>query len=403
VTFAVVRTGSSALWYLSRGTGVVVLLLLTASVVLGILLSVGWRSPQWPRLVTNNLHRNVSLLVMAFLALHIVTAVTDPFAGIAWVGVVVPMATNYRPVWLGFGALAFDLLMAIVLTSLVRKQIGLRLWRKIHWATYAAWPLALVHGMGTGTDVSTRWMLAVDAACLLVVLAAVWWRLAAVARPGPGGAVSRVPAWAVITSVVLPAMICSWLVLGPLRPGWARRAGTPPRLLAAARGLSPAGSAGPLNGAGTAPGSPLSPGLPAAPVGAWPAGGFTAQMSGTLSQTAPDAQGNTTVIISSQLRGTVSGALLIVLHGQALAGQGVQMSSSQVTAGPTAHPDQYQGRVSGLAGTRIDMTVSDQAGHSLAATAVVRIDTNGTTVTGDVRAQPAASGSSGSLPGADAG
>jgi methionine sulfoxide reductase heme-binding subunit len=170
-------TSSPALWYLSRATGLVSLGLLTASIVLGIAGAKRWASPRWPRLVTGGLHKNVSLLAVAFVAVHVVTAVTDSFVTITWVNVFVPFTGTYRPLWLGLGAVAGDLLIALVITSLLRPWIGYRVWRTVHWAAYACWPIALVHGLGTGSDAGQGWARAVLVGCLAAVGGATWWRL----------------------------------------------------------------------------------------------------------------------------------------------------------------------------------------------------------------------------------
>ena len=171
--------GPSALWYLTRGTGAVTLVLLTLSVTLGVANVRRAHSGSVPRFVVDAIHRSVSLLALAFLAVHIVTAVLDPFAPIRLVDAVVPFVSAYRPLWLGLGAIASDLLIAVALSSVLRRRLGHRAWRATHWLAYACWPVALVHGLGTGSDAKTTWMLALTAACVLVVLAAVWVRAAA--------------------------------------------------------------------------------------------------------------------------------------------------------------------------------------------------------------------------------
>ena len=102
------------------------------------------------------LHRNLSLLAIVFLAVHIATSVLDLFAGDLLDRRGDPSGGGYRPVWLGLGAVAFDLLIALAITSLLRVRLGLRTWRAIHWLAYACWPVALVHGLGTGSDVRSR-------------------------------------------------------------------------------------------------------------------------------------------------------------------------------------------------------------------------------------------------------
>ena len=165
-----------ALWYLSRGTGLTSLVLLTLVLLLGVLTRNARPLPGLPRFVTAGLHRNVSLLAVAFLAVHIGTAVADPYAMTGLVDVVVPFHAGYRPLWVGLGTLALDLLLALVATSLLRHRLPTRLWRTVHWAAYACWPLALLHGIRSGTDSGTGWDLALVTACAAAVGGAVWWR-----------------------------------------------------------------------------------------------------------------------------------------------------------------------------------------------------------------------------------
>jgi methionine sulfoxide reductase heme-binding subunit len=217
---------TQAMWYFTRGTGLVALLLLSASVVLGIVEVSAWSGPHWPRFVTAGLHRNISLLAVVFVGVHIATSVLDGFAPIGWLDSVVPFLSPYRPFWLGLGALAFDLMLAVVVTSLVRRRLGYPAWRTIHWLSYACWPIALVHGFGTGTDTRLGWVLLVSLTCLAAVLGAVWWRLWKAAATGSAEQ-APVRAAAAVASVAVPLMVVVWLVVGPLRPGWAARAGTP--------------------------------------------------------------------------------------------------------------------------------------------------------------------------------
>ncbi|HEX4220497.1 MAG TPA: ferric reductase-like transmembrane domain-containing protein, partial [Acidimicrobiales bacterium] len=130
-------------WYLMRGSGLVALLLLSVTLALGVVAVKRWESTRWPRIVTAGLHRNVSLLAVCFLGVHILTALVDNWIGLSWFGVVIPFQSTYRPVWVGMGALALDLLIAVMATSLLRRRIGRRTWRLVHWSTWALWPVAL--------------------------------------------------------------------------------------------------------------------------------------------------------------------------------------------------------------------------------------------------------------------
>jgi methionine sulfoxide reductase heme-binding subunit len=167
----------SLLWYTTRGAGVVSLLLLTGVVVLGVLSVRRFEAAGWPRFLTVGLHRNVSLLALVFLAVHILTAVVDPFTHLGWVPVLIPFGSYYRTFWLGLGTIAAELVAAIIVTSLLRGLIGAWAWRLVHWLAYAAWPIAVVHGIGTGTDAGSWWLLAIQGPCALAVVVAVGLRL----------------------------------------------------------------------------------------------------------------------------------------------------------------------------------------------------------------------------------
>ena len=217
---------SSTYWYLTRSTGAVALLLLTLSVALGVTGISRFSSPRWPRFVLDSLHRNVSLLALAFLLVHILTAVLDSFAPISLVDAFVPFAGSYRPFWLGLGAIAFDLLLAVMLTSIVRRRLGYGAWRATHWLAYACWPIALLHGLGTGSDVKSTWLLALNIACLAVVALAVGARAI---KGWPDHA--RVRGAALGATAVFALFLVLWLPGGPLGHGWASRSGTPASLL----------------------------------------------------------------------------------------------------------------------------------------------------------------------------
>ncbi|WP_163507151.1 ferric reductase-like transmembrane domain-containing protein [Fodinicola acaciae] len=167
-----------ALWYASRATGLVALLLLTATVTVGALHTGRLRGPRGGRLVLSTLHSDLSLLILVFLVIHAGSAVLDPYAGIRWVDAVVPFASAYQPMPLGLGAVAFDLLLALLVTSLTRALIGLRGWRIVHWLAYVCWPVAIVHGLLIGgADSRLWWVLLVTAGCAVAVTVAVSWRL----------------------------------------------------------------------------------------------------------------------------------------------------------------------------------------------------------------------------------
>ena len=163
-------------WYAARGTGVVSLILLTVVMVLGIGSRYGRPVFGLPRFATSLVHRNASLIAVTLLAIHIGTLLIDPYAQLHVLDILVPFAAPYRTIWVGFGTVALDLVIALVVTSLLRRQIGPRVWQALHWLAYAAWPVAWLHGIGTGTDRGTGWYLAIAVITAVAVLAAVAWR-----------------------------------------------------------------------------------------------------------------------------------------------------------------------------------------------------------------------------------
>lgn len=368
-------SGPSALWYLTRGTGAVTLVLLTVSLALGIANVRRLHTDSVPRFVFDAVHRSASLLALVFLVVHIVTSVLDPFAPIRLIDTVVPFTSAYRPVWLGFGAVASDVLIAVVLTSVLRRRFGYRAWRVTHWFAYACFPIALVHGLGTGSDARAHWMLLLATGCVLTVLVAVWIRAAA---GWPNHAAIRTSA--VLASVAAPVALLAWLPSGPLGAGWAKRAGTPASLLAkTSSAASPAASS-----ASSSSGTNPSSGTSASPSPA--ARAFTAQVSGTLNSSQLSS-GLVQVDLKLNVPGQPLSRLDIRIVGQPLSGGGVAMTSSRVTLGPASHPDRYAGRVTALEGTNIAARVSGPSG-SLSLVAQLQIDPRSSAVTGALTARP---------------
>jgi methionine sulfoxide reductase heme-binding subunit len=189
-------TSSTAFWYASRATGVVSLVLLSAVMIIGILVNRQGRLPGLPRFAVLGLHRNLSLLAVAFVAVHVLTAVADSYVSISLAAAVIPFVSSYEPLWLGLGAVALDLMAALIVTSLLRRHIGRRVWRAVHWLAYASWPVAVVHGVFSSRDLQHGALLYLALACIAGVVGALIWRVARargalppagpVPRPMPG-------------------------------------------------------------------------------------------------------------------------------------------------------------------------------------------------------------------------
>ncbi|HLY94245.1 MAG TPA: hypothetical protein VKP14_05325 [Gaiellaceae bacterium] len=353
--------GSKTLWFATRGSGAVAFLILTATVVLGILGTQRLERLRVPRFLVAGLHRNLTLLALAVLGVHIGTSVADSFAPVGLKDAFVPFFSAYRPIWLGLGALAFDLLLALTITSLLRTRIGLRRWKALHWLAYAAWPVALVHALGTGSDAQFGWMKLLGVIATVVVVASVLIRLW---RP-EGWTGERLAGAAAALLVPLATLV--WYETGPAQHGWAARAGTPARLVAAKRAGTP------IARARVAPAS--SPALPRPP--------FTTRFSGHLHQST-DNSGLTLIDITGKTTTKVAGHLWIRLQGQPVGG-GVALTASGASFGPAAAPQEYLGNVTALDGPRIAIALRSQTG-SLQLTVDLSINQSSGAVSGVVHA-----------------
>jgi sulfoxide reductase heme-binding subunit YedZ len=181
-------TTGTAFWYASRATGVVSLVLFSLVAILGILVNRQGRLPGLPRFAVTGLHRNLSLLTVAFLGMHIVTAIVDGYAKIPWLSTVVPFTSGYERFWIGLGTVAIDLFAALIITSLMRDRIKASIWRGVHWLAYVSYPVVVFHALGASKDLRSGWLLALTMATVFAVITAIGYRvldaMAAVPRPG---------------------------------------------------------------------------------------------------------------------------------------------------------------------------------------------------------------------------
>lgn len=351
--------GPSAYWYLARGTGAVSLILLTVSMVLGV---IDWGrvafAPRWPRFAIDSLHRDVSLVVVLVLVVHILTSVLDGFAPIRLTDGLIPFISRYRPLWLGFGTLSFDLLLAIAATSLLRRRIGFRAWRWVHWLAYASWPVAVLHGLGSGSDTRAWWMLALTAVCVAAVVAAAAVRIARSERP----------AWqrpAAALAAVTPVGLAAFTAVGPLQSGWAGRAGTPANLLSgstAARGTGSTGTRDRLK----------------AP--------FSGALAGTVTQS--QTAGGSIVDLRLRVTGGAQGDLRVRMAGAPGGSAGLTMTGSQVDFTAIGLASVLEGRILSVQGNDLLARVRDTSGAVVDLRADLKIDNQTGSVTGTLSATP---------------
>ncbi|MEI8404111.1 MAG: ferric reductase-like transmembrane domain-containing protein [Actinomycetes bacterium] len=187
-----IATSSSLLWYTTRASGIVSLLLLTAVMVGGIMTATRVGGGTVPRFAVAEIHRRISLIAMVFIALHIITTLLDTYVNVSPLAALVPFASQYKPLKVALGAVAFDLLLAITISSLVRQKLSHSAWRAIHWISYLAFPIAVLHEALIGTDFRFAWMILLSLVCVGTVAVALAWRFWA--HPRPDGALTAVPA-----------------------------------------------------------------------------------------------------------------------------------------------------------------------------------------------------------------
>ncbi len=193
--------GSPGLWYVSRASGLVLLVLFSIVVVFGIGARMGSTPRTWPKFMLVELHRTLALFCVAFLALHVITAILDPFVTIGWPSVILPFLSSYRTLQIGLGTLAVDVAGAVIVTSLLRVRLGFRAWRAVHWLAYLAWPVAFVHSLTAGNDLTIWWVALIEWACAAAVATAVIARALFAIRGGevpgvrsPSGVPPEIPA-----------------------------------------------------------------------------------------------------------------------------------------------------------------------------------------------------------------
>ena len=351
-------SGSSLLWYSTRATGIVSLVLLTGTVMLGVIGTARAASVRWPRLVTAGLHKNLALTSVALVVVHVLTTVLHPYTAISLVAAFVPFSSPYRPLWLSLGAVAFDLLLAVIITSLLRDRLKHRSWHLVHLLVYVSWPVALWHGLGTGTDTRLAWVLGINVACVAAVGWAVWWRLSLTDH-----ALTR--AAGLLTLAFLPLLTLVFVLFGPLQPGWARRAGTPVALLGS---QSQAGSGSTRTaGSGQSGQSGQASRLVNAP------------FRGHLSVASPGPN-QRTITITGRTVATPAENFVIILRG-APSGGGVSLSGGTVRLGQQGTASGYSGPVVQLAGKELVAAVSGQSGRRQAQ---FTLTISGSVVTGTV-------------------
>ncbi len=359
----------SPLWYLSRAAGYVGLALLGVIGVLGIITAGNLQFPKGTKFLAPELHRSLSLLAIVVLAIHVGAAVADKYSFIGLKDVFVPFMATYRPIWVGIGAIAVDLGIAVVATSLLRVKMGYRSWKIIHWASYPIFALSVIHGLGSGSD-SALWFskviyVAVGGLLILAIIA----RLLARTDLKLG---KKVAFFGV--SFAVPLLIIAWAASGPLAANWANRAqgGLRQAVLTSARVTGTVTTGTSRHRVATMPPFEIS-------------STYTSSWSGKIDQSSANSQGEIALRLMGNLSGSPGYVLSVVLIGVPLGG-GVSMTASVVEITSTEGVVVYKGTVTALNGTTILSQVADAAGQSVNFSARLNLGSDGSSFTGTVAA-----------------
>ncbi len=323
-------------WDIARAGGFVAYGLLTLAVALGLALSMRWQAPRWPRLINSELHNFVTLLSLVFTIVHVLAVWLDPFTAFGWSEVFIPLVSHYRAIWMAFGIVALYLGLALAASVWLRPYIGYEWWRRLHVLTLVVYLLVTVHGLTTGSDTRTAWGAAIYALSGLLIAAMLWIRLLAPTGPQQ----RRHPVWVGVTAVALFIGVIATM-LGPMRSGWN----------ALANGNNGSGQRGAVASTGVGQNAANISATATPSVGGALAAPFLAQASGSISQSGPDANGNTQITVQTDLRDTQSGksgALTIILTGIDQGDGTISVTGSQVSLGPSANVTTYRGQLSQL-------------------------------------------------------
>ncbi len=170
-------TSSPLDWYVARAGGVIAYLLLSTGVVLGLTMS-GKRSLRlWPRFAIEDVHRFLGILTGVFIVVHIAAIALDAYLPFSVWSLIVPMLSKYRPVWVAPGIVAAELLLALAVANHYRnRRLSYKAWRRTHYLNFAVWTAATFHGLGSGTDRSSVWLLAMYSVAVAAVVSSTAWR-----------------------------------------------------------------------------------------------------------------------------------------------------------------------------------------------------------------------------------
>lgn len=179
------------LWLIARATGMAAMVLLSASMVLGLMMSLRVTSPRWPRGLINAMHQNATTWALVTIAAHVAALLADSAAGVGVTQVLVPFTSAASTLGVGLGVLSLYAVALVWLTTRMRSRLGTARWRMLHRAAFAGFALAMFHGVLAGSDIGRPWATAAYVTAAVAVGGLAAWRLwpdPEVARPVAGEA-----------------------------------------------------------------------------------------------------------------------------------------------------------------------------------------------------------------------
>jgi hypothetical protein len=355
---------SQLTWTVARAGGFLAYGLLTASVVFGLVLGLGWRSKRWTRFVTTETHRFITLLGLVFIVIHGVALLLDPFIGFTPLEILVPGLSHYRPLYVGLGIVGGYLALSIWASEYLRSRIGYRWWRRFHVLAFLAWALATLHGIGNGTDTRSPWAIAVYGISAALVVGLLALRLRPRGLPRPASLVRPAVGAAALVAV---AAVGAWTYTGPMQPGWNAVANN-------GRG------SGSTIASSTAPSTVTAAPQPV-PLAAQ---AFRDDLAGSVQQSSDGG----TLLIDANLAGTPGGRFQLQVPATVEGGASGSFKMRNAT-GTTC-----VGTVASLQRGQVGVTCTDQAGSSWAITIQLQLARDGT-ILGRMDGQPARGASAG--------
>ncbi len=349
-------------WETARASGIVAYLLFTGSVAVGLALTQHWQNARWPRIINAEMHNFLALVGLVFTALHVTAVLVDPFTHFGLGDVLLPFVSHYRTFWMGLGITGLYVGSAILISTWLRPRIGYTWWRRLHGLTLVGYLLVTVHGLGTGSDTRTWWGFVLYGGSIALIGYLLIQRLM---EPATVRA-QRHPVIASVVGVVLGGVVI-WALVGPLQAGWNTRAGG---TIASAAGMAQAATGDPYKA------------------------GFSDTFTGTLAQSGPDDNGNTTLTLHLTLATITGGTAQVQIQGQDDFG-GLNATGGTVTLGTAAQTQLYTGTITTLDGRRA-WRVQAQVSHGtdqLQVTIILNF-TGDTTISGSIASGPATTATS---------